>query len=66
VHIYNDWTALAQERHRRLAVVNTLMNNGIPYKDILLTGWATNSFTGRTRIHGIGSIMDLSMIVITS
>jgi hypothetical protein len=48
-----DYMHLAQDRGQRWAVVNTVMNFRVPYKEgNLLTSYVTISFS-RTQLHGV-------------
>ena len=49
-----DWIDLAQDRNRRRALVNSVMNLRIPYNaGNFLSSVGRFSFSGRTMVYGV-------------
>jgi len=48
-----DWIELTQDGDRWWALVNTVMNLGVPYNvGSFFTSWELGSFSRRTLLHG--------------
>jgi hypothetical protein len=58
-----DWMHLAQDREERWVVVHTVMNLQVPQKvGNSLTSWVTISFSRRTLLHVVLSLVSCLVI----